>query len=439
MTIAIEIAVIFLLIGVNGVLAMSEIAIISARKVRLRQAAAQGSTAAQTALDLAAEPADFLSTVQVGITLLGILSGVFGGATLVLTLERRLEQVPALAPFSPEIALLIVVSSITYFSLVLGELSPKRYGLAHAERIAIRMAPLMKRLARLASPVVRLLSFSSSLVLRLLRMQPPTDTSVTEEEIKAMIEQGADAGVLEPIEEEMVARLFRLSDQRTQALLTPRTEIDWIDLDEPLATTLQAVAAHPHVQYPAGRGNLDNVAGIIRSQDLLAQALSDHPIDLEAMLQPAIFVPETLPALDLLAQMRDRRSRIALVIDEYGGLEGLVTMTDVLEAIIGQFKALTPSEQEIVPMEDGSYLVDGMVAIAEMKELLERRELPKEGERAYTSLGGMVMAVLGRIPQIGDAFTWGGFRFEVVDMDGARVDRVRVTPVEASREAKGEA
>lgn len=431
MTIAIEIAAIFLLIGVNGVLAMSEIAILSARKVRLRQMADQGNRAAQTALDLATEPADFLSTVQVGITLLGILSGVFGGATLVLTLEHRLGQFPALARFSPQIALLIVVSAITYFSLVLGELSPKRYGLAHAERIAVRMAPSMRRLARLASPVVRLLSFSSSLVLRLLRMQPAADAAVTEDEIRAMIEQGTDAGVLEPIEEELVGRVFRLSDQRTQALLTPRTEIDWIDLDEPLAASLQAIAAHPHVQYPVARGSLDSVVGVVRAQDLLAKALAGQTIDLATMLQPAIFVPETLPALDLLAQMRDRRSRIALVIDEYGGLEGLVTMTDVLEAIIGEFKALAPSEQEIVRLEDGSYLLDGMVATAELKDLLGQRELPMEDERAYSSLGGMIMATMGRIPGIGDAFSWGGFRFEVVDMDGARVDRVRVTPTQA--------
>ncbi len=427
MTIAIEIAVIFLLIGINGVLAMSEIAIISARKVRLRQAAEQGNQAAQTALDLATDPADFLSTVQVGITLLGILSGVFGGATLVLTLERAIERFPALAPFKAEIALLIVVSTITYFSLVLGELSPKRYGLAHAERIAIRMAPLMHRLARVVSPVVRLLSFSSALVLRLLRMQASSDALVTEEEIKALIEQGADAGVLEPIEEELVERVFRLSDQRTQSLITPRTEIDWINLDEPLDGTLQSIAAQPHAQYPVGRGSLDSVIGIIRAQDLLAQALSGRAMNLEAMLQPALFVPETLPALDLLTQMRDRRSRIALVIDEYGGLEGLVTMTDVLEAIIGEFKALAPSEQEIVQMENGSYLLDGMVTAEELKDLLELQDLPKEVERTYNSLGGMVMAVLGRIPQVGDGFPWSGFRFEVVDMDGARVDRVLVT------------
>lgn len=426
MTIAIEIVVIFLLIGINGVLAMSEIAIISARKVRLRQVAQQGNRAAQTALDLATDPADFLSTVQVGITLLGILSGVFGGATLVLTLERFLLQFPALAPFRAEIALLIVVSTITYFSLVFGELSPKRYGLAHAERIAIRMAPLMQRLARIVSPVVRLLSFSSSMVLRLTRMQTPLDASVTEEEIKAMIEQGADTGVLDPIEGELVERVFRLSDQRTQSLITPRTGIDWIDLDEPLASTLQSIAAQPHAQYPVARGSLDSVIGIIRAQDLLAQAFSGRLIDLEAMMQPALFVPQTLPALDLLAQMRDSRSRIALVIDEYGGLEGMVTMTDVLEAIIGEFKTLAPSDQEIVQMEDGSYLLDGMVAIEELKDLLDRQELPKEVERSYNSLGGMVMAVLGRIPQIGDGFTWAGFRFEVVDMDGARVDRVLV-------------
>lgn len=429
MTIAIEIAVIFLLIGINGVLAMSEIAILSSRKVRLQQMVEQGSRAAQIALDLATEPADFLSTVQVGITLLGILSGVFGGATLVLAIERRLEQFPTLAPFSPELALLIIVSAITYFSLVLGELSPKRYGLAHAERIAVRIAPSMHRLARLASPVVRLLSFSSSLVLRLLRIQSAADSAVTEDEIRAIIEQGAEAGVLEPIEEELVGRVFRLSDQRTQALITPRTEIDWIDLDEPLTAVLRYVASHPHVQYPVARGSLDSVVGVIRAQDLLAKTLSEQIIDLEAIMQPAVFVPETLPALDLLTQMRDRRSRIALVIDEYGGLEGLVTMTDVLEAIIGEFKTLAPMEQEIVRMEDGSYLVDGMVAVEELKDLLEQRRLPKEGERSYTSLGGMIMAVLGRIPRIGDEFTWGDFRYEVVDMDGARVDRVRITPV----------
>lgn len=427
MIMTVEILFILLLIGINGVLAMSEIAIVSARKIRLEQMAEQGNQGARTALDLALDSSAFLSTVQVGITLVGILSGVFGGATIVIALERLFEQFPALAPYSPELALLIVVPAITYFTLVLGELAPKRYGLTHAERIAMRMAPLMHRLTRLVSPVARFLSFSSDVVLRLLRVQPAVEPPVTEDEVKALIGQGADAGVFEPIEEELVARVFRLSDQRAQSLITPRVEIDWIDLDEPLGIALQMIAARPHVQYPVGRGSLENIIGVVRAQDLLAQSLSGQPIDLGALLHPALFVPETLPALDLLTQLRQRHIRIALVIDEYGGLEGLVTMTDLIEAIIGEFTAPTPAEQEIVQREDGSWLLDGKVSTEELKALLDVRELPRESDRSYTSLGGLVMAMLGRVPLIGDEFTWGNHRFEVVDMDGARVDRVLVS------------
>ena len=427
--VTVEILFILALITLNGVLAMSEIAVVSARRARLQEKAVMGSRGAASALALAQDPGAFLSTVQIGITLVGILSGAFGGATLALGLAQRFSTRPVLAPYADALSLVLVVAVITFLSLVLGELAPKRIGLGHAEAVAMRVAPTMQLLARLGSPVVRLVTLSSDVVLRVLRIRPSDEPSVTDEEVKSMVRQGAVEGIFEHVEGDMVSRIFRLSDQRAYDLMTPRVEIAWLDLDESGVDHAFTLLKTGRTQYPVAHGRLDHVAGVVRSRDLLAQCLKGEPLDIAAALLPPLLVPESVPALNLLELLRRERTEMALVIDEYGGIEGMVTLTDILEALVGDIATQETGPDEIVRREDGSWLVDGRITVDELKELLGRRELPEEDERRYTTMAGFILAMLGRVPATGESFSWEGYRFEVVDMDGARVDRVLITLV----------
>jgi len=422
--IAIEILVLVVLILANALFAMSEIAVVSARKTRLQQQAQEGNKRAQVALELANAPNQFLATIQLGITLVGIMAGAFGGATIAEELAGVLEQVPFLAPYSEVIGVGIVVLTITYFSLVIGELIPKRLGLNNAERVAARLAPFMRTLSRLASPLVRLLSLSTDLAMRLLRVRPKQETPASEEEIKLLLQQGTRAGAFEPAEQEMVEHVFRLGDAKVKALMTPRPEVVWLDLDDPAEEARRVVATRGHSRFPVARGELDHVLGVVYVKDLLADGLDGQPFDLEANLRPALYLPETVTALEAMEQLRMNHTDAALVIDEYGGFEGLLTVEDILEAIIGDIVA--PGElvePEAVQREDGSWLLDGTLPIDEVKDLLGVDSLPHEGSQ-YQTLGGFVMLCLGRIPSAGDHFSCCGWRFEVVDMDRLRVDKI---------------
>ncbi len=422
--IAIEILVLVVLILANALFAMSEIAVVSARKTRLQQQAQEGNKRAQVALELANAPNQFLATIQLGITLVGIMAGAFGGATIAEELAGVLEQVPFLAPYSEVIGVGIVVLTITYFSLVIGELIPKRLGLNNAERVAARLAPFLRALSRLASPLVRLLSLSTDLAMRLLRVRPKQDTPVSEEEIKLLLQQGTRAGAFEPAEQEMIEHVFRLGDATVKALMTPRPEVVWLDLDDPAEEARRVVATRGHSRFPVARGELDHVLGVVYVKDLLADGLGGQPFDLEANLRPALYLPETVTALEAMEQLRMNHTDAALVIDEYGGFEGLLTVEDILEAIIGDIVA--PGElvePEAVQREDGSWLLDGTLPIDEVKDLLRVDSLPHEGSQ-YQTLGGFVMLCLGRIPSAGDHFSCCGWWFEVVDMDRLRVDKV---------------
>jgi putative hemolysin len=428
-----ELVIIVALVLVNGIFAMAEIALISARKARLQQWASDGSARARTALDLANAPRDFLSTVQIGITLIGILAGAFGGATITTALAAELRDVPALEPYSHAIALGLVVLGITYLSLIIGELVPKQLALNNPERIAAAMAPAMYLLSRLAYPAVWLLSTSTAAVLRVLGIRPSAEPPVTQAEIQALLQQGAQAGVFEPAEHEMVRAVFRLGDRRVEALMTPRTEIVWLDPEDPPEQIRQRITESVRSRFLVAREDLDHVLGIVQAKDLLAHTLTDQPVDLTTTLQQPLYVPETMPALQVLERFKHSGTHTALVVDEYGGLQGLVTPTDILEAIVGDIPEEGElAEPSVVQREDGSWLVDGMMPVDEFKDLFHTGPLPGEEEHLYQTLSGFIMMQLGRIPAPADRFEWGGWHFEVMDMDGLRVDKVLLSPVPSS-------
>ena len=434
-TALLEIFFILILIFLNGLFAMSEIAVVSARKVRLEQRSQEGSAAARTALELANHPNNFLSTVQIGITLVGILTGAFGSATVAKPIEGWLELsgISFIVNNSQAISVSLVVIAITYLSLILGELAPKQVALTNPERIAAIIAPPMKRLAQIASPFVRLLSFSTSLVLKLLGVRPTNEPTVTEEEIKLLLEQAKRGGVIEPGEEEMIDQVFRLGDRRISSLITPRPDIHWLDLDDSEDSLKEELANGSHSYYPVARGDLDHALGLIKTKDLLAQLLSGKDFDLAAELLKPLFLPENMPVLEAIERFRENKVQIALVIDEYGGIQGLLTTTDILEAIAGDFPDVGEADtNEIVRRADGSLLLDGRMAIDRFKDLLGIRELERENERAYETLGGFVMTQLGRVPSEGDRFEVENYQLEVIDMDELRVDKVLVMQTESN-------
>lgn len=425
----IEVLLILVLILFNGVLAMSETAVVSSRKARLQQRAEEGDESSQAALKLAENPSDFLSTVQVGITLVGILSGAFGGVTVAKYLEDWMQNIAWLAPYATSLSLGLVVLLITYLSLVIGELVPKQLALNNPEQVASRIAGPMRILSRLTEPLVRLLSISTRFVLRLIGVKDSDEPPVTEEEIKVMIEQGTYAGVFAQAEQDMVEAIFRLGDRRVGTLMTPRTEIYWLDLEDSPEEIRRKIIESQYSNLPVAKGNLDRVEGIVQSKDLLAQALANQPLDIPGVIKLAQYVPESLPALQVLERFRESGIHITLVIDEFGGLQGLVTIMDVLEAIVGEMPMYgEDQDREILRRPDGSWLLSGMLPIDEFIEVLGLKDLPDFDRGGYDTLGGFVMAYLGRIPLSGDRIELDQIVFEVMDMDGFRVDKVLVTP-----------
>jgi putative hemolysin len=426
-SVAIQIVLILALILLNGLLAMAEIAIVSARKVRLQNRAEAGSAGARVALELAEQPSRFLSTVQIGITLVGIFTGAIGGATLASHLATSLRQVEALRASADTLSVVIVVALTTYVSLVVGELAPKQIGLSNPEKVATLMARPLAILARITGPFVKLLSLSTTFLLRVLGVGNSDESTVTEEEVRALIGQGTDLGVFEEIEEDMVQQVFRMSDQRVNSLITPRPEIIFLDLDDPDALNREKIVGARHSHIPVARGSLENVQGYVRACDLLAQCLSGQRLDFEQALEPALFVPETTPAFDVLKRFKETGAEIAFAIDEYGGIQGLVTHQDILEAIIGDNREPEDeADPDVVQRPDGSYLIDGMLSAEDFKDLFDLKTLPGEENAAFQTLGGFIMNSLARIPALGDQVESVGLSFEVVDMDGLRVDKVLV-------------
>ena len=422
-----EIALLLLLILANGLFSMSEMAVVSARKVRLRQRAADGGKGAAVALELAENPNDFLSTVQIGITMIGTLAGAFGGATLAEKLGAYLDRFPVLGHHGESIAITVVVVAITYLSLILGELVPKNVALANPEAIASFIAQPMRALARFGAPIVSLLTLSTRAVMFLIPGKARDEAPVTEEEIKVLVAQGAEHGTFNETERNMVEGIFRLGDRRVAELMKSRMKVVWLDPDEDWRANEQIVLENAYTRFPVARGNLDQLLGVIDMRQLFAAARGGAPVDLTHGLRKPLFMLESTPALKALHLFKDARESLAFVIDEHGGVEGIVTLTDLIQAVVGD---LTSSEDDTRPQaskaEDGSWLVDGALSIRDLDEVLGVRELPFE-VRGFTTVAGLVLAHLKRIPTEGEYFTLGQWRFEVAALDGKRIEKIRIT------------
>lgn len=417
-----EILVIVVLLVLNGLFVMSEMAVVSSRKARLQQMGNEGRKSALQALHLAQSPGTFLSTVQIGITLIGIVMGAVAGATLSAPLARLFQQWSIPQPYADTLAFVIVVVFITVLTLLVGELVPKRIALHEPERIAASIAGPMIFVSRVFKPLVWLLGKGTEAILKLLGIKPGPQSTVTEEEIQLMIDQGTEAGVIEEAEQDMVEGVFSLGDSRVYSIMTPRTEITWLDIDDSPDEIRRKIGETPYSRFPVCQGSLDTVLGIIKARDLLAApGLASPEFRLKDKLKPALYVPETMFASRALEVFKQQSAELMLVIDEFGSLQGLVTLDDIIEEIVGDIEV----EKQATQRHDGSWLLDGLLPVDDFKEIFKLEQLPHETE--YESLSGFVMMNLGRVPQAADHFEWNDLRFEVMDMDGRRVDKVLVT------------
>jgi putative hemolysin len=430
-----EILILFGLILMNGVFAMSEMAVVSARKARLQHLADEGKRGAKVALRLAQEPSSFLATIQVGITVIGITSGAFGEAKLAKGLSEWLSQWAVFDRHSEAIAATIVITGITLAALIFGELVPKRLALLNPERVASLVAGPMRALSRVAYPLVRALGAVTDGILRLLGLRATGESPVTEEEIKVLMEQGAEAGVFEAHEQQLVSRVFRLDELRVTGVMTPRGDIIYLDLEEPLEENVRRIVAGHHSRFPVVRGGLRNVVGIVLAKTLLEESLAGRPVDL-SNLAKALFVPETLTVMDLVAQFKQHRQTMALVVNEFGDVVGLATLNDVMEALVGDIATADDErDRDIVPRDERSWLVDGSVTIERFKDVLDVEvPLPEEGLGSYHTVAGFALLQLDRVPHVADRFEWQGYTFEIVDMDGNRIDKLLVTRPPAALE-----
>jgi len=425
-----EILFLTALIVLNGAFAMSEIALVTARRARLARLAEDGDAAAAVAMKLHDDPTRFLSTVQIGITSIGILSGIVGEAALAQPLALWLQSLGLETEAGRIASTALVVVVITYVSIVVGELVPKRIGQFNPEGIARRVARLMHLLAILARPFVRLLAGSTDAILRLLGKQPSSQEGVIEEEIHALLEEGSESGAIEQQERDMVRNVFRLDERHINSLMIPRADIVYLDASLPPEENLRRVAESEHSRFPVCRGGLDEVLGIVTAKQLLNQQLrGGNADDLTVRLTPAVYVPESLTGMHLLEHFRASDTQMVLIIDEYGEINGLVTLQDVLEAVTGEFKPRNQEDAWAVPREDGSWFLDGLIPIPELKDRLGLKTVPEEGKGRYHTLSGLVMWLSGRLPQTGDILVWENWRLEVVDLDGKRIDKILATPI----------
>ncbi|MFH2039569.1 MAG: hemolysin family protein [Chloroflexota bacterium] len=425
---------IFIIIGLlilNGILAMSETALLSVRLARLHNLANKGDKKARAALKLAENPNQFLSTIQVGITLIDVMTGAIGGATLAFVVSGWFKKIPSLEPYSQSLGLIIVVGTITFFSIILGELVPKRLAIQQPERIASLMARPMEIASMIMSPIVKLLSACTELVLRFLGVRGSINPQVTEDEIQVLLDQGTQAGVFDPSEQDMVVGVFSLNDRRLSSLMTPRNEIIWLDIKDSPLEIRKKISESPYSRLPVCSGGLDHLLGLVKAKDVLLAEYDTKNSQLTDILQPALFIPETAFGSHALAMFREGETEVIFIIDEFGVVQGLVTIVDIVSEIIGEIANNGP---QAIQRQDGSWLLDGMLSVDDFKSIFNLQQLPRED--GFETLAGLVLTLMGRIPKANDLYEWNGLRFEIMDMDGNRIDKVLVTsfPVISSGE-----
>lgn len=420
--------IIFVLILANGIFAMTEMAIVSARKMRLKKKAETGDKGAAIAYQLANEPTDMLSTIQVGITLIGIVMGAFGGESLSKSLANVLEHVPGLSSYAGMISFIIVIFLLTFVSIILGELVPKRAALGNPEKIAARLARPMLFFSKLSKPVVALLSITTNATIKLFGIKKSNAPAITEEEVRLLIDQGTKIGLFEKVEQEMVEHIFELGDVTAESLMTPRTQLEWIDLEDSQEVNVKKIMESTYSRFPVGKGSLDDFKGILYTKDLLRNVLHDGKPNIEATVRDALVVPASMKIYQVLELFKKSMVHEAFVLDEYGGIDGYISLHDILEEIVGDLPTDGDGDKPgIIARDESSWLIDGLLRIDDFIEFFEINELPEEEEDLYQTVGGFVVHHLGVIPQPTDFFEWNGYRFEVVDMDRARVDKVLLT------------
>lgn len=435
----VNVVIILLLILFEGFMSGSELAVVSARKARLQHRAEEGHAGARIALDLANHPNRFLSTVQIGITLVSILAGAFGGAALAHPLARVIEDVPGIGRYADAVSVAIVVGLITYVTLVIGELVPKRLALQHPEAVAQRVARPMRALSRLTAPIVWLLARSSDALIKLFGIRASTEPPVTEEEVELLLQQGTQAGVFEETERAMVEGVFDLGERRANELMTPRHRVVFLDVEQDDEENQRRMAEAPHAYYPVCAGSLDGIQGMVSVKDLWSRKMAGRSDYWRDAVFPALYIPESLPVFAVIEQFKHAGSHLAIVIDEYGGAEGVLTLNDVVEDIVGDLEPTpVPGDPRAVRRADGSWLMDGALPVHEARDVLDLDPLPGEEEGEYETIGGFMMAALQRIPETGARVTTAGHTFEVVDMDGNRVDKVLITSSPENPETPGD-
>ncbi|HNY19312.1 MAG TPA: hemolysin family protein [Flexilinea sp.] len=423
------------LIIINGIFSMTEMAIVSVRKARLQHEMEKGNRKARTALELYENPNDFFSTIQIFITLVGVITGAVGASAFSGPVANLLAKVPLFSSVANTLALLLVSIVITYFSLVIGELIPKRLAISFPEKISLNMSGIMRALSRITKPLVSFLSWSTEIGIKILGVKKIEDDSVSEDEVKVMIEQGTLSGVFDETEQDIVESVFRMSDKTVDGMMTPRTELCWIDLDEPLEESLAEIKESDDSYFPLVRGTTDNVVGIVSAKKILDAYISGDEIDLSKMAETPLFIPESKPALSVVDDLRESGKQVAIVLDEYGGFSGMVTLLDILEELVGDVPGLYDTyHPEMVEREDGSWLIDGQMDIEEFKDELGIKQLADEDRVGYQTLAGFMLSKFGFIPKAGDSFEADGYRFEIVDMDNRRIDKVMVTKLASPSE-----
>jgi putative hemolysin len=419
----IEVFILLALIILNGLFVISEIALVSARKGRLESLSNKGDLKAKVALELSSNPEKFLPTAQIGITLISILTGVYSGEKFSTDLEPFVENFKLLKPYAATISTVIIVVLVTFLSIIVGELIPKRMGLLRAEKIARLVAGPMNILSKIVYPIIWLLNSITNIFFKILNVKTATDNAITEDEIKAMISEGSEHGTIDEEEKEIIERVFHLGDRNITSLMTHRTEIAWFNIEDTVRTVTEKFDQITYSTYPVCDKTVDDIKGLIYIKDLLKVPLNTP---LKELTKPALFVPENNSPYQVLEKIKQTRIHSCFIVNEYGTLEGMVTLNDILEAIVGDVPQTGQEEYEIIERSDGSYLVDAQITFYDFLSRFEKTEWMNEGEHEFDTIAGFVLHELERIPKTGDTFDWRGFEFEIIDMDGQRIDKLLV-------------